>query len=264
MKKIKIMQKMLYGVLILTIAVLGLTAQSFAAAAANPEDVFTFEDGAWRVKSGGELKAFDGAAGTVEQDGEAVEWCYVDPRSRDEAKGMERGVLLYSESWENTPYTYLLLDEDAAMPLEVSFTPYPSFYVAVKSKAGQSALLLSLYNTEYDEGQYGSLKSFMVDGGAHGFFWTNVNDDIAIAFTMTDENGWRSAAVFYPPYGVERVGDGLIVLKKGTENEGYEVIGVSDDGGELTLAVHKGQQRSEVKVKVPPIPEEAIPSDGEE
>jgi hypothetical protein len=71
------------------------------------------------------------------------------------------------------------------------------------------------------------------------------------------------------------VNDGLVILKKATENESYEVSGVSNDGTELTLAVISVKsekdwadtgkwQDSEIKVKVPPMPEEAVPGDGEE
>lgn len=255
------MKKFLFCLLILAIAtfeVLGFTASAFATA--NPEEVFVFVDGAWRVKSGDQLKDFDGITGTAEHDGGTVQWCFVDPDSLDEAKGMKPSVVLYSESGKNT--AHLLLDEEASKPSEVSLSPYAASYlVGLKSEEGRSQALLSLYDTEYDESGYVSRKSFMIDADASAFFWTNVAGVTAMAFTMPDENGWRSAAVFYPPYGVRRVNDGIIVLKKGSENEQYEVISVSDDGGELTIAAIKGHERSEIKVKVPPIPEETNPED---
>ena len=274
------MKKILYGVLILTFAVFGLTARSFAAA--NPEDVFTFEDGTWCVKSGGELIGFDGIAGTGEQNGETIEWCVVNPDEWEEAKGMKPGVLLHNESWENTAYAYLLLEEEALGVDGLSFRP-EGWDIAVISRLSRFTELLSLYSIEYDENPFEVRKSFQARTDA--VFWTkDADDNVGMAFTMADEDVQRpeeaglfasTAVIFYPPPGVELVNDGLVILKKATKNESYEVSGVSGDGTELTLAVISVKsekdwadadkwQDSEIKVKVPPMPEEAIPDDGEE
>ena len=277
------MKKILYGVLILTIvtfAVFGFTARSFAAAAANPEDVFTFKDGAWRVKSGGELKEFDGIAGTGEQNGKTIEWCVVNPDEREEAKGMKPGVLLYSKSWEET--AYLLLEEEALGVEGLSFCP-EGWDIVVISRLNRFTELLSLYSIEYDENPYEIRKSFRARTDA--VFWTKDADgNLGMAFAAADEDVRRpeevgafapTAVIFYPPPSVGLVNDGLVILKKATKNESYEVSGVSGDGTELTLAVISVKsekdwadvdkwQDSEIKVKVPPRPEEAIPDDGEE
>ena len=279
------MKKIFYGVLILTVATFaafGFAARSFAAAAANPEDVFTFKDGAWYVKSGGKQIGFDGIAGTGEQYGKTIEWCVVNPDEQEEAKGLKPGVLLYSKSWENSAYAYLLLEDEALDVAGLSFCP-EGWYIVVISRLNRFTELLSLYSIEYDENPYEIRETFRARTDA--VFWTKDADgNLGMAFAMAYRDVRRpeevgsfapTAVIFYPPPGVKLVNDGMVILKKATKNESYEVSGVSGDGTELTLAVISVKsekdwadvgkwQDSEIKVKVPPMPEEDMRDDDEE
>jgi hypothetical protein len=100
-----------------------------------------------------------------------------------------------------------------------------------------------------------------------------------LAFTLADQEVQRpeeaglfasTAALFCPPQGVSRVDDGLVIVKKATKTESYEVAGVSEDGTELILNVISVKsekdwkdpdkwQESDLKVKIPAGAEEAIP-----
>jgi hypothetical protein len=290
------MKKFLYGALILAVALFvmfgAFTPQSQAATkakkAAKPEDVFTFRDGAWRVKSGGKQKEFEGISGTGERKSGPIEWCVVNPDEQEEAKGLKAGILLYVKDMEEyqSPYTFLLLKEEAVQVDGVSFNPSGWETAAVISRGGRFTELLSLYDLEslymeYDGTPFESDPSFLARSDA--VFWVETGESenhsslSGLAFTMADEEVQRpeeaglfasTAAIYYPPQTVAWVNDGLVVLKKATKTESYEVSGMSEDGTEVTIAVTSVKSEkdwkdidkwveSEIKVKVP-VPEEAM------
>jgi hypothetical protein len=256
---------------------------------AMPEDVFTFENGAWRVKSGGKLKKFAGLSGSAKDHGGPIEWCVVNPAEQEEARGLKAGVLLYVKHIEEygPPYVFLLLDKEAA---QVDGVSLDSPDAAVISREGRFTKRLSVYflaPIEYaGEGlgrQLESYKSFPARSGA--VFWVRTAETeeqgslTGLAFTLADGDARRpeaaglfgsTTAVFTPNQGVERVNGGLVVVKKATKTESYEVTGVSGDGKELILSVTSVKsekdwadpgkwRKSKIKVKIPPGAEEAMP-----
>jgi hypothetical protein len=291
MKQIKSFFVLFFAAAAMVLTASAFTPASFAASTAKksakkPEDVFTFKDGAWRVKSGGKLKEFEGASGTGKRKAGPVPWCVVNPDAQEEAKGLKAGVLFYVKGGEPS-YYFLLLNEDAVQVDDVSFNPHGWDTVAVVSRGGRMAELLSLYNLgdldmEGVPNPAKSDKSFLARSDA--VFWVKTKDTkdgpghFGLAFTLADEKVKRpeeaglfasTAAVYYPPQTVEWVNGGLVVLKKATKTENYEVSGVSKDGTEATLTVTSVKsekdwkdldkwQESEIKVKVP-APKEAVP-----
>jgi hypothetical protein len=242
------------------------TPASFAAAAqkaTKPEDVFTFKDGAWRVKSGGKTKEFEGVSGTGKRKAGPVPWCVVNPDTQEEAKGLKAGVLLYFEYMakrNRSPYAFLRLNEDAVRVGNVEFAPVEG--VAVISRSGRFAELLSLYSLSpyFESGgekPLKSYKSFLTRNDA--VFWAATQEDLSelglvgpdvacLAFTLVDEEVERpevagmfgaTAAFFCPPGegGEKRVNDGLLILKKATKTENFEAGGVSGDGKKLSLTM---------------------------
>jgi len=271
-----------------------ITAAGMALAAAKPEDIFTFKDGAWRVKTGGKETKFDGLSGTAEFSGGPIPWCVVNPdefKDDNEAGSLPAGVLLYVKDIEEygPPYVFLSLDEETAWVDGVSFSPMEEDAVVI-SRGSRFVESLSVYflapivyavenlGRELDRYQLLTARSDSV-------FWirtaeTEEQDSLTgLAFTLADEEVWRpeeaglfgaTAAIFCPPQSVERVNDGLVIVKKATKTTSYEVTGVSGDGKELILTEISVKsekdwkdpdkwQESEIKVKIPQGALEKIP-----
>lgn len=258
----------------------------------KPEDIFTFKDGAWYVRSGDRRIAFEGVSGTGERGkSDPVQWCVVNPDETEEAKGLKAGVLLYIKDMEESgsPYVYLLLDEEAIRVDGLSFDD--SENVVVISRGGRFTELLSVYNLgavymEWDGSPLESYQSFLARNDS--VFWVVEHkegyDITGFAFTLADEEVTRpeeaglfaaTAAIFCPPQSVQRVNDGLAILKKATKTENYEISDVNGDGTELTLTVTSVKtekdwedvdkwQESEMTIEVPPMPEEEIPGEVKE
>jgi hypothetical protein len=267
------------------------------AEAAKPEDIFTFKDGTWHVKSGKKTEEFDGLRGTEyvnpEENTIAAEWCLINPydyedKNNDEARSLPIGVLLYRPDMEDagTPYVFLTLEEET---MAVDSVYIGKNNVAVASR-GESVEVLSLFDLEilemeWDGGPLERYKTLLASGDA--ILWLDMREAdggdspiyTGIAFTLADEEVERpeeaglfgaTAAIYCPPQGVERVNDGLIILKKATKKENFDVTGVDEDGTQITLTrtfvkSEKDWEDSDkwqeeyVKVKVPPVAEEKIP-----
>jgi hypothetical protein len=206
------------------LAVLAAAASAFAAA--KPEDVFTLKDKTWYARSGGDEKESEHTSGGQPDLG--LWWHAVDPETQEEAKGLDVGVLIYSEKTKK--YTFISLSEEARAVQNVTFSPDGERCVA-GSMLSRFAGLLSVF-------ELAPVKPLGAFWGYSDIWWL---DGVRFAFTLIDQKVERpeqagmwgtSAAIFDPSYD-----EGYVILKGATATESFTITGTNEDGTELTLSV---------------------------
>jgi hypothetical protein len=240
------MKKLLLGVF----ATLLVLVSASSGLAAKPEDVFVVEDGEWQVKRGGKQTEAEGPSGSQPDLG--FHWIAVNPDAQEEAKDLERGVLLYSEGAEK--YSFIpLREEEMGIIDDVSFSSDGKRAV-VASRVGRFVSLLMLYDVEKlsrVEQFEGYSDSWWID--PHRFAFTMIEKGVE----LPESAGlWGTSAAVYDP------DNGAIILKKTTSKEKFSVSGLNEAGDEITISVTSVEsekdwedvdkwQESEIAVAVP-------------